>query len=65
MRDYRLVGLQSLGFNAFFVRNGLADDVLPERTPEELYQESHRLTQLWHQSHVDGILAGPEPWEEV
>lgn len=32
-KGYRLVGVQRLGFNAFFVRNGLADDLLPEVEP--------------------------------
>lgn len=64
-RGYRLVGVQSLGFNAFFVKNGLADVLLPERTPEEIYRTSPRLVRHWHQTQLDGILAGPEPWEEV
>ncbi len=29
-KGYRLVGVNRLGYNAFFVRNGLADDLLPE-----------------------------------
>jgi hypothetical protein len=32
-KGYRLVGVQRLGFNAFFVRNGLADDLLPAVDP--------------------------------
>jgi hypothetical protein len=28
-KGYRLVGCQSYGFNAFFVRNGIAEDLLP------------------------------------
>lgn len=32
-RGLRLVGVQRYGFNAFFVRNGLAEDVLPEIDP--------------------------------
>jgi hypothetical protein len=31
-RGYRLVGMEGLGFNAFFVLNGLGEDVLPEVT---------------------------------
>jgi hypothetical protein len=29
-KGYRLVGVERLGFNAFFVRDGVAEDVLPE-----------------------------------
>ena len=29
-KGYRLVGVHRFGFNAFFVRNGVADDLLPE-----------------------------------
>jgi hypothetical protein len=63
-RGYRLVGVQSLGFNAFFVRNGLGDDLMPERTPDECYRITPRL-QSWSPQYLDLILSGPEPWEEV
>lgn len=33
-KGYRLVGTHRYGFNAFFVKNGMADDMLPEVTPE-------------------------------
>ncbi len=36
-RGYRLVGSQHYGFNAFFIREGLGEDVLPERTTGEVY----------------------------
>jgi hypothetical protein len=63
-RGYRLVGVQSLGFNAFFVRNGLGDEVLPGRSPAECYRATPRL-HFWQPSYTDLILAGPEPWQEV
>jgi len=63
-RGYRLVGVQSLGFNAFFVRNGLGDDVLPGRTPVECYRATPGL-HFWHAGYTDMILEGPEPWREV
>lgn len=63
-RGYRLVGVQSLGFNAFFVRNGLGDEVLPERTPADCYRHTPRL-HFWNPSYTDMILAGPEPWQDV
>ena len=63
-RGYRLVGVQSNGFNAFFVRNGLGDQLLPERSPEDCYRLNQRLAG-WHPTQLDQILAGPEPWEDV
>lgn len=33
-KGYRLVGTHRFGFNAFFVRNGVADHLLPEVSPE-------------------------------
>jgi len=63
-RGYRLVGLQSLGFNAFFVREDLAGSLLPERSPAECYQATPRLS-FWQPMYLDQILAGPEPWEDV
>jgi hypothetical protein len=63
-RGYRLVGVQSLGFNAFFVRNGLGDDLLPEVSPQECYRRTPRLS-AWSPAWLDAILAGPEPWEAV
>jgi hypothetical protein len=34
-KGYRLVGTHRFGFNAFFVKNGVADDILPEVAPEQ------------------------------
>lgn len=34
-KGYRLAGTHRLGFNAFFVKNGVVDDLLPEMSPEE------------------------------
>jgi len=64
-RGYRLVGVQSLGFNAFFVRNGLGDDLLPERSVRDCYDRTERLRRLTP-ADVDHLLAGPKSWwEEV
>ena len=35
-KGYRLVGANALGFNFFFVRNGLADQELPEVSVESV-----------------------------
>lgn len=37
-KGYHLVGVQSLGFNAFFVRAGVGEDLLPERSPRECFR---------------------------
>ncbi|MDB6148424.1 MAG: hypothetical protein JWO45_2088 [Spartobacteria bacterium] len=34
-KGYRLVGTHRFGFNAFFVKSGVADDILPEVEPEQ------------------------------
>jgi hypothetical protein len=37
-KGYRLVGANDLGFNFFFVKNGFADDLLPEVSVESVLQ---------------------------
>lgn len=37
-KGYRLVGCQRYGFNAFFIRNGVGEDVLPEVSIESCFQ---------------------------
>lgn len=34
-KGYRLVGCNRYGFNAFFVRSGIGEDILPEVTPQK------------------------------
>jgi hypothetical protein len=63
-RGLRLVGVQSLGFNAFFVRNGLAEDLLPERSIADCYNENERL-RGWTPGHLETIVSGRERWEDV
>jgi hypothetical protein len=63
-KGYRLVGVQSLGFNAFFVRAGLGEDLLPERSPGELYQHTERLRE-WHPSWMEAMLSGSQAWQDV
>jgi hypothetical protein len=47
-RGYRLVGTNRYGFNAFFMKNGICDDLLPEVTPEscanDLYTQDAQRT---------------------
>jgi hypothetical protein len=63
-KGYRLVGVQSLGFNAFFVRNGVGDDLLPELSPRQCYERNERLKE-WTPAWLDAILSGKEAWEDV
>jgi len=63
-KGYRLVGIQSLGFNAFFVRDGVAEQVLPEISPKKCYDRNVRL-RTWTPAWREQIISGPEPWEPV
>jgi hypothetical protein len=63
-KGYRLVGLQSLGFNAFFVRAGLGEALLPERSVQECFDRSERLRD-WTPASLDAMLSGKQAWEHV
>jgi hypothetical protein len=63
-KGYRLVGVQSLGFNAFFVREGIGNALLPERSAHECYAQNERL-RGWTPGHLSTIVSGAEKWEEV
>ena len=36
-KGYRLIGVNKYGFNAFFIKNGLCEDVLPEIKARECF----------------------------
>ena len=42
-RGYRLVGANNYGFNTIYVKNGLAEDVLPEVTVESILKHPRNL----------------------
>jgi hypothetical protein len=63
-KGYRLVGVQSLGFNAFFVRDGVGETLLPERSVRECYERTERL-RGWTPAWLDALLSGGSAWEEV
>jgi hypothetical protein len=63
-KGYRLVGVQSLGFNAFFIRDGLGEALLPERSVRDCYDRTERLRD-WAPAWLDTILSGTPAWEEV
>jgi hypothetical protein len=45
-KGYRLVGAHRLGFNVFFVKNGIADDLLPEISPEQCADDPYTRSAL-------------------
>ncbi len=49
-KGYRLVGANDLGFNFIFVKNGLADDLIPEVTVESVLQ--HRSVKEDHEKFL-------------
>jgi hypothetical protein len=63
-KGYRLVGVQSLGFNAFFVRNGVGDCLLPERSVQECFDRSTALKR-WSPDQLAAMLSGTQSWEQV
>jgi hypothetical protein len=63
-KGYRLVGVQSLGFNAFFVRNDVGEDLLPEVSAHDCYGRTERLWN-WSPGSLETILSGTERWEDV
>ncbi|PWK57354.1 hypothetical protein C8K44_1531 [Aminobacter sp. AP02] len=63
-KGYRLVGVQSLGFNAFFVRDELGEELLPERSTQDCFQSNDRM-RGWTPAQLEMIISGNEKWEEV
>jgi hypothetical protein len=63
-KGYRLVGVQSLGYNAFFIRAGIGERLFKERSPEECFEQTARLRN-WERSWLDLMLAGGGAWVEV
>jgi hypothetical protein len=63
-KGYRLVGLQSMGFNAFFVREGVGERLLPERTPAECFAATPRLDH-WTPATRELLLSGQRWWDDV
>lgn len=51
-RGYRLVGMEGLGFNAFFVLDGLGEDVLPEVTAASCLHEVSYLPEALRLKHA-------------
>ena len=60
---YRLVGMQRLGFNAFFIREGVGTHLLPELTPAQLYAPRGPVD--WNAEARAIMSGGIEPRERV
>jgi len=60
-KRYRLVGCQRYGYNAFFVRNDIGQEVLPETPPAECFK--HPFTQWARKTFLDQIK--DKEWVEV
>jgi hypothetical protein len=60
-KGYRLVGCNRYGFNAFFVKNGVGDELLPEVTPEECLH--HPQVQQGLRNRLPGVQ--DQAWVEV
>ena len=63
-KGYRLVGIHSLGFNAFFVRDDLGEDILPASTPVDCYARTPRLLD-WGPGTLAIMRAGGAQWQDV
>ena len=61
-KGLRLVGTQRWGFNAFFVREGVGEDLLPEISPEECF-DTPVMRMVWRPALLEQ-LAGQE-WVPV
>ena len=60
-KGYRLVGCQRYGFNAFFVRDDLGTETLPEKSPADCFQHPYA-THSWQ---TRASVIKENPWLEV
>lgn len=58
-KEYRLIGVNRLGFNAFFLRNDLGSDVFPTLTPKECFR-TNAFLQSWSPSWIPNATDRPE-----
>jgi hypothetical protein len=63
-KGYRLVGVQSLGFNAFFVRHGVGEQLMLTRSARDCFERNERL-QAWSPAWLDAMFSGHQAWQEV
>jgi hypothetical protein len=63
-KGYRLIGVQSLGYNAFFIRDGIGEELFPERSPQECFARTTKLRD-WEPAWLDAMFYGGGDWVEV
>jgi hypothetical protein len=61
-KGMRLVATQRWGFNAFFVRDGLVEDLLPEISPEDCF-DTPVMRAAWKPSFIDALAT--QEWTSV
>ena len=64
LKGYRLVGVESRGINAFFVRDGVGEALLPERSARECFEQTGPLM-AWQPAWLDAMLSGTQEWQDV
>lgn len=62
-KGYRLVGVESFGINAFFVRAGLGEELLPTVTPVECFEQAVGL-RAWKPADLE-LLLSQGRWVDV
>ena len=60
-KGYRLIGTNNLGYNAFFVKNGIGEEVLPEISVNSCF--SHPKVKWGIETRLPQVI--DFPWEEV
>jgi hypothetical protein len=60
-KGYRLVGCSNYGINAFFIRNGIAEDILPEISAKDCFW--HPKVQHGMKYRLPNVI--DYPWVEV
>ena len=60
-KGYRLVGCNRYGFNAFFIRSGIGEEVFPEVSPQECFE--HPKVKHGMETRLPHIVS--YPWVEV
>jgi hypothetical protein len=63
-KGYRLVGVTSLGINAFFVRNDVGPDVIPEVSCADCFASTGKLS-AYGPSWLEAMYRDGQRWDEV
>jgi hypothetical protein len=63
-KGYRLIGVTALGINAFFVRNDVGGDLLPEVSPQHCFSNVERL-KAFGPAWLEAMFTNGQQWDEV